>query len=254
MIDLTDPNVVQRISLPLEMAGLFFAFVEIFRPKHAEWWEALFDGMSTNFIGVLSTEMYRDDIKKAGLRKWVIGLGIPILVSGLVDYLIWLWLKANGIPSGQFILWFFGVSLAVGIAIMYIRVHWVLKGLIAVVFIAPLYPLGAVAIGMFWLLSRVFRFFDRTGKGRAVGGFGLCLGCLGLAGEVYQVAMLNDDVLTRLEYVAMIGLLAIPVVLLALFFKKLVKKNKTPRDFQKVGGMAQLRAKFRRDMEKVRQQ
>lgn len=244
---LPDPDLIQHISLPLEMAGLFFAFVEIFRPKHAEWWEVIFDQFAGNLLGRLGSEVYKEQLQ---WRGWLTVLSLTFIaaISAALNWWLFSWLAGKGMTFQMYMASAFVIALVGSLLQRHLKRVMLLMFTFMCFFFIFIYALGGAVFLWCWLMARLMGLFNRLGNGRAIGGLGLFLGTLGLTGEVYQVAMLNDDMITRVEYLALIVALTIPFAVIAWFINKVVKKGKTPADAKRVITMGTLRAGTRKKM------
>lgn len=242
-----DPDLIQRISLPLEMAGLFFAFVEIYRPKHAEWWEVIFDQFAGNLLGKLGGEVYREQVRWSGWWT-VLSLFLIATVSAALNWSLFWWLAGKGATFQMYALVAVSVALAGSLLQRHLRRALPLMLAFMLFFFIFIYAIGGTAFLVLWIMARLMGLFNRLGDGRAIGGLGLFLGALGLAGEVYQVLMLNDSTITRMEYFALIVVLAVPFLVIRWFINKLVDKGKTPTHAKRAITPDSLRAGTRHRM------
>lgn len=170
--------VVQLASLPLEVAGLTLAFIEVRKPSVADAIEAGIDHAAG-----WCEQMIRRFAPRDGTGP--LALAFMALVA-----------MGFAIAAGRFLLW------AGGYIWEREKPWWdppVFDYVVSLVSYATIVPLFLLAvIASMWLalalallslrtISLVLRGLDRYAHGRALGAFGLILASMGLVGEMYQV-------------------------------------------------------------------
>lgn len=223
---LPDPDLVQHVSLPLELLGLFLAMLEIFFPKHADYVEATVDNARAwlteyNFYDVLkgvAIETFkRENLAFLIYMVFISVVHVRLFLASLETttsaVLMWLGFTATGIAA------------AVVGATTKNKLHHGISYIVAsVCFIHLIIAMGVLLV-LFTMTAFIIHFFDHFGKGKATGGIGITLGCIGLLGEAYQVCMLNDDVPTRLQYWSMIATLLILLGVIVFFVNRVVVRT-----------------------------
>lgn len=224
---LPDPDLVQHVSLPLEIIGLFLALLEIYFPQHADRLELWLDKLAKSLFpsgAILILGRVFDNIPKGKHMRafWLTVFGF-VVSTWLVRGVYTLWFRENtetftyiyrSLPHwGAFI--FIAYLLRRGI---------LLEVLTALTVFCATYPVFVSIL----CVTLVIGAFDRMGMGKATGGIGLTLGGLGFLGEIYQVAMLNDDPVTRLEYWSIIVALLTALGIVVFFVHRIIQKEKRP--------------------------
>ena len=217
-----DPNTVQHVSLPLELLGLFLAFLEMFYEEHANKLEASIDriGHWTNPFTKNLTQAQRTlrgsrvmDMALLICLGIMLAFGLGTFGNELVHSIV----KDFGeMVVGSFMLFLLWIFLGPKNE----RWWWV-----PLIIGLPLIAAMAIVAVPFYLISKVIDFFNWIGDERATGGIGLALGCLGLVGEVYQVIMIDkdSDPKTVLEIWSVYAAVVIALGVVAFFVHRIVK-------------------------------
>jgi len=234
---LPDPDVVQHISLPLELLGLFLVLIELFYREAANKLESLIDGHSNLSIPFLMKirEGNWPLQKKQVVLLWFMSTAYPIMVIMLLWYslgtvilvpvaafvFLGFWLEEIGAGVQRFPEWGFKRLK-----------RWVVYAVVWIIlpFFICLY-LGYLAAGVILLpLKGLLMAFNRLGDGHGIGGIGLMLGFVGFTGEVYQVLMIDRDAepMAIIEYWSLIALLIVTVSVITFFIHRSIKRSSRP--------------------------
>lgn len=215
---LPDADLVQHVSLPLELLGLFLAMLEIFFNGHAKKLEQAIDA-AANWLAV---DAYKD---KSLLSK------VEDVYN--VVFMVYIFLPVVGVldPYPKWVLWAFYFSTLDGLY-RYFVLYWfkswrtqlwsrILRGIL----LLPLLVFFVLVVALFLLLQLIITVFDSIGKGHAIGGIGIALGIFGLLGEIYQVILidLKGTSLAVMEYWTMVVSLVISLGIIAFFVHRQVK-------------------------------
>lgn len=163
-------NVVQLISLPLEVIGCSFAFIEVFTPKTADRIENWFDHTQKEIKAIVEWAQGKtpeEDEPKMNL--WVriehASLTVRILFYSLL-----------------FLLGPFAILSVIAIIFSPIATGLGLALIIAIFIFTTL-----VITWMLGLFGKTIALFNRITNGYALGAIGVILASIGVLGEVYQV-------------------------------------------------------------------
>jgi hypothetical protein len=151
-------NLLQHIAWPLEAAGLFLTAVEVLRPVIARRWEAAIAQYS----------------QRPG--DWIFDLIHKYIGGGVYGDKFTRWSALHGLIL-------FGTAAWIG----YTGIWWL--GVLSVILLAFL--LLFIEFVIILATSRLLHPFSGWTGGRALGGFGLLLGSVGLLMETYQVATIH---------------------------------------------------------------
>lgn len=213
---LPDPDLVQHISLPLELLGLFLAMLEMFFPRHADQLEVEVDKLAMTWK--------KPAVAIFGKGSWMRFFAFLLLVIVSTWPWIWyLWGEYNDVMKIYCVLLFLTIILA-SIKVKFSKQFGFL---ILMIVIAPLLPIFLLWVIPIVLLRYGINLFDRIGNGRATGGIGIALGVLGLLGEVYQVVVIDLDggMNSILEYWSVVLSIIIALGITIFFIHRVVKKE-----------------------------
>jgi hypothetical protein len=226
---LPDPDTVQLMSLPIEIVGLFFAAIEIYRPQYARVLEAIFDFLGEGLFHLLLGKQYKEAVTKQGLPVFLTGQLVLLLVSTAACYFLWSHFRNCGMSplllmsSGLLASAVTGVLLGLGRGGMLFKI---LFTLLTMILFAPMYILGFAIIILLWPVEWLFALFNWMTKGHAIGGLGLTLTLLGLCGEVYQVSEIQIGIRYIYPYWGGVMAVLLCLCILLLISRWMVRKTK----------------------------
>ncbi|MEH6471338.1 MAG: hypothetical protein V7752_08810 [Halopseudomonas sp.] len=161
-------NIVQQVSLVLEIGGLMLAFIELRYPQTARSWERrleqteqLFTSIGRSFLMEEMIPKKMDTASQAPPTEKQITISLNIMRGCILADVIFV-------------------------------IAWVLGGIsfntFLVIFIATNLPFfTALLITVF---AYIVNWLNRVGNGRALGTIGIIMAGIGFAGEIYQVLVL----------------------------------------------------------------
>lgn len=147
-------DIVQMISLPVEIMGASLTAIEIFNKPVAE--------RIGNKI---------EEISKASLNEMFNKLYNPVSYACIALVAVICFTSLMGYTQRSFTL---------------PNIITAAVGSFAIATLSTGFLLAFLALFLYWLIS-ILRFFDRITNGYPLGGFGITLGFLGVCGEIYQV-------------------------------------------------------------------
>ena len=225
---LPDPDLVQHVSLPLELIGFALAWIEIFRPGHSVFLEARIDRAQDWFWNNKYMVLFQPHLEKFKVVPKPRWLHVPFHILGYVLLIWWPYYEYQKVIQWN-LSWWIIVPLPF-LFLLYIRIsqnkNMFIKAIsmvLIVVYITPAFVLMLVAYLVLLGAGTVVAFFNSIGGGKAIGGIGFFLGWIGLSGEVYQVLMLDDDEITKFEYWSMVAVLIVLLYGLIRFISRVLK-------------------------------
>jgi len=202
-------DTVQLLSLPLEIVGLFFAALEIYRPKHARALEAIFDFLGEGIFHLILGKQYRDTIAKQGVFAFILGQIVLLAVSTAACYYLWNYFRSSGFSPTALVTIALLCSAIVGVILGLGRGGSIVKvvfTVLGVVLYSPMYVVGLAVMIVLKPVEWLFALFNWMTNGYATGGLGLSFTMVGLLGEAYQVSAI--DINTEYEWLYWGGVLA----------------------------------------------
>ncbi len=178
----TDHNadIVQIISLPLELIGFVLAFIEVRQPSKADRIEKGIDILIDRLFNIIKKRSPKDGTSlplailmylsvAAALLGcfWICQKYVPILYERSKDYFF---------DYFDYFAWFVG----------WLGIIFSSMGILIFVFFIVI----TILLIILKIIALILNYLDRYAHGRALGAFGLILALFGLIGEIFQVTVM----------------------------------------------------------------